>query len=267
MALSLKLQSWLKASLIVLTVALLFFLFQKTGVVEKISPKNLKITFGIAFLTGVVASFSTCLALIGSVVIAFNEKYSSRGENFYQAALRPNLMFHFGRLGTFFLLGGLLGLVGKQISINANFAGFLTIAVSTVMVWLGLNILGFLPSISTVGIKMPSAFSKHWLNLEKSKNKAMPLALGSLNFFSSLRIYPKHANIRSCFRKFSFRRNKPASFRPRNPANSFSNGHNYFANKKNPFIPKSSRHFNPAVCFFEYKIRASDYQHKNPLFP
>lgn len=183
MSLSSKLQSWLKASLIVLIFALLFFLFQKTGLIEKISPKNLKITFGIAFITGVVASFSTCLALIGSVIIAFNEKYKTATKGFLQTSLQPNLLFHFGRLGSFLLFGGLLGLIGKQININNNFTGFLTIIVSAVMIWLGLNILGLLPSISTIGVRMPSAFAKYWLKFEKLENRAAPLALGALTFF------------------------------------------------------------------------------------
>lgn len=178
-----KTQPRLRAILVVFAFLFLFFLFQKTGLVEKISPKNFKITLGIAFLTGIVASFSTCLALIGSVVIAFNEKYAEGSQNFYQTSLRPNLLFHFGRLGTFFLLGGLLGIIGKQININNNFTGFLTIAVSAIMIWLSLNILGFLPSISVIGIRMPSAFAKYWLKLEKSKNGVMPLALGGLTFF------------------------------------------------------------------------------------
>lgn len=183
MALSSKLLSWLKAFLIFLAAGLLFFLFQKTGWLGMILPPNRQITLTVAFLTGFAASLSTCLALIGSVVIAFNEKYSASNSGFYRLSLRPNLLFHFGRFGSFFIFGSLLGLIGKQINFNNNLTGLFTIAISIIMAWLGLNILGILPPISSIGIKIPPTFLKYWLKLEKSKNKAMPLVLGGLTFF------------------------------------------------------------------------------------
>lgn len=51
------------------------------------------------------------------------------------------------------------------------------------MGWLGLNILGVLPSISNLGIKMPKKLSGSWSTLKNSNHKAAPLLLGGLTFF------------------------------------------------------------------------------------
>lgn len=175
--------SWVKAILIVAVLLFLFKIFQNTGVLNKIDFNGSKITFGVSFLIGLVASISSCLAVVGAVIIAFGEKYKSEGKNFYENAVRPNLFFHIGRLGTFFILGGLLGLIGGKINISGNFISTFTIIVAIIMAWLGLNILGLLPSISNSGIGMPKGLTKNWNNLKKSEHKMAPFLLGGLSFF------------------------------------------------------------------------------------
>ena len=55
--------------------------------------------------------------------------------------------------------------------------------IAVVMVWLGLNILGILPSISVLGIQPPKFFRKYWYGLESSSHQAAPFLLGGLTFF------------------------------------------------------------------------------------
>lgn len=173
---------WLKAVLIVIGLLVLFRVFQNTGIVDRVNLGSGNISYGVSFLIGMVASISSCLAVVGAVIIAFGEKYKASGKGFFASAVKPNLFFHVGRLATFFVLGGLLGLIGGEISVSGNAVVILTILVSVVMVWLGLNILGFVPSMTKFGIGMPKGLTKHWEYLRESEHKAAPFLLGGLSF-------------------------------------------------------------------------------------
>lgn len=176
-------QEWLKAGLIVIAILFVFRFFQASGFANGISASNKSISYGVAFLVGLVASVSSCLAVVGAVVIAFSENYLSEKKSFFESAVRPNLFFHIGRLGTFFVLGGLLGSVGGELNISGNFVSIYTIVIALVMAWLGLNIIGLVPSLSAVGIRMPKKFSARWEDLKRSEHKAAPFVLGGLTFF------------------------------------------------------------------------------------
>lgn len=174
---------WLNAGLVVLVVLFLFRIFQSTGLLDAINIKNTTVSYGVAILIGLVASVSSCLAVVGAVVIAFSEKYQSERNSFYESAIRPNIFFHMGRLGTFFALGGILGAVGGELNISGNFVSIYTIVIAVIMGWLGLNILGLLPSFSNFGPRMPKIFGTQWEKLKNSEHKAAPFILGGLTFF------------------------------------------------------------------------------------
>jgi uncharacterized protein len=174
---------WIKSIVIVAVILFLFRIFQSSGIVDGINLKSSNVTFGIAILIGLVASVSSCLAVVGAVIIAFGEKYQTGAKSFYAGAIKPNLYFHIGRLTTFFVLGGLLGLIGGEVNISGNFISVFTIIVALVMGWLGLNILGFVPSIANSGIRMPKGLTGKWDNLKRSEHQAAPFILGGLSFF------------------------------------------------------------------------------------
>jgi uncharacterized protein len=174
---------WLKALAIVFVILFFYRAFQSIGFIKNITIGRSPINLGISFLIGIVASVSSCLAVVGAVVIAFSEKYRSSGDNFYQNAVRPNLLFHAGRLATFFILGGLLGSVGGEINLSGNIVSIFMLTLAAVMAWLGLNILGILPSPSMFGFKMPQSISKQWDKLKISEHRLAPFALGGLTFF------------------------------------------------------------------------------------
>ncbi len=174
---------WIKAVAIVAVIFFLFRFFQMTGVLDNVNLQSENMTFGVAFLVGLVASVSSCLAVVGAVIIAFGEKYRSGEKGFFASSVKPNILFHLGRLATFFVLGGLLGLIGGELNISGNFVSVFNITIAVVMGWLGLNILGLAPSISNLGIRMPKGLTKNWSDLKASEHKAAPFLLGGLSFF------------------------------------------------------------------------------------
>jgi len=114
----------------------LFFLLQKSGILNlgiggKITPVT-------SFIIGLIASVSSCLAIVGGLVLSLSAKMSQDSKN----DTKPFLLFHMGRLVSFAILGGVLGLVGSAIGINFIFTSLLGIFASLVMLILGLNLVG-----------------------------------------------------------------------------------------------------------------------------
>jgi len=173
---------WLYALLVVFCLYIVYKYLSWIGVFDWISVDPSDVTFGAALLIGVVASLSSCLAVVGAVVISFGAKYKSRG-TYFQTNVKPHLLFHVGRLATFFVLGGVLGVVGGWMTISNTLMGWFTLAIALVLVWLGLNILGVVPSLSRVGIRMPRKAMGVWNRLKNSEHKMAPVLLGAFTFF------------------------------------------------------------------------------------
>lgn len=126
-----------KALPIGLAFLILFFILQKSGVL------NLGIGGGTtpttSFIIGLIASVSSCLAIVGGLVLSLS---ASVAEVDGTSSKKIFILFHGGRLVGFALLGGMLGLVGKAIGISFIFSALLGIMASVVMIMLGLNLVG-----------------------------------------------------------------------------------------------------------------------------
>lgn len=175
-------EQWFYAVLIVFCLYWVFRYFQWIGIFDWIEIDPQDVGFGAAFLVGIVASLSTCLAVVGAVIISFGAKYQSMGTKF-ERNIKPHVLFHVGRIGGFFILGGLLGSIGNFFDLSITVMGWFTIIIAFVLVWLGLNILGILPSITSVGLHMPKGTMKYWNTLKKSEHAMAPVLLGVFTFF------------------------------------------------------------------------------------
>lgn len=174
---------WAKALFVVLFAVILYRAVQASGWLGSVNIQTAAMTSGVAFLVGLVASVSSCLAVVGGVVVAFSEKVKSGEKNFFEGAVRPNVYFHIGRLLSFFFLGGLLGAIGGKINLSGSFVSAYSMIIAIVMAWLGLNILGILPSISSLGLQPPKFFRKFFYRLQESGSQAAPFLLGGFTFF------------------------------------------------------------------------------------
>jgi uncharacterized protein len=125
-----------KAIPIGLALLVLFFILQKSGIL------NLGIggqtTPATSFIIGLIASVSSCLAIVGGLVLSLSAKISQDNVS----DTKTFLLFHAGRLVSFAVLGGVLGLIGNAIGINFTFTAILGILASLVMLLLGLNLVG-----------------------------------------------------------------------------------------------------------------------------
>lgn len=175
-------QQWFYAFLVLIGIYVVFRYLKWIGVMRLLEIDTSKVSFGIAFVVGIVASMSTCLAIVGAVVMSFASKYKTQG-SFYKASVKPHLIFHVGRLATFFVLGGILGMIGGWFSISLRVTAIMTVVLAIILAWLGLNIVGLFPSLSSVGIRMPRGIMKIWNRLKESEHKLAPVLLGGITFF------------------------------------------------------------------------------------
>lgn len=174
---------WVTAIGIVAIMILLYRMIQSTGLIDAISPSSTDITFGVALLIGIVASLSSCMATIGGVVVAFAQRYAKKEKASFLTTARPHIAFHIGRIVSFFVLGAALGAIGGTIHISVPMIAAFNIAIAVIMAWLGLNILGVVPSIARMGIRTPDGVAKFWHTLSGSEHPATPFAMGGLSFF------------------------------------------------------------------------------------
>ena len=134
----------------------LFFLLQKSGILNLSFGST--ITPTTSFIIGIVASLSSCLAVVGGLILSLSAKIAEddNGKN-----KKPLILFHVGRLFSFAVLGGVLGLLGKEIGISFIFSTILGLFASVVMLLLGINLLGILKkNIITLPSNIFSFFRK-----------------------------------------------------------------------------------------------------------
>ena len=161
-----------KAIPIGLSFLVLFFLLQKSGILNiGIGGQTTPTT---SFIIGLIASVSSCLAIVGGLVLSLSAKISQ--DNLSDT--KTFLLFHTGRLVSFAILGGLLGIVGDAIGINFTFTAILGIIASLVMLLLGLNLVGVFKKHK---ITLPSGIFNFFRKIEHKT--FTPLVVGFGTFF------------------------------------------------------------------------------------
>lgn len=131
----------------------------------------------LALLVGLMAGVSTCLALVGGLVLGVATNYSKDHPNATRLQkIKPHLIFNLGRIFGFFVLGGILGLLGSTFKLSPLFNGIMIIIVGLVIFFLGLKLLNIFPALNDIDISLPKKFGRG----PKTKNA---LILGALTFF------------------------------------------------------------------------------------
>lgn len=153
-----------------------FVLLQKLGVVNLASANTVGVS--TAFVIGVVASLSTCMAVVGGLVLSISANYAKG-----KSRAMPQILFHLGRLVTFFVLGGAIGALGAsfQLGIWGNFT--LGLLVGLIMIMLGFNLLDIFGFSSKLLPTLPTFISKPIFKLKNSRGPLVPIVLGAATFF------------------------------------------------------------------------------------
>lgn len=177
-----KKESFLGAVLVAFIIIALFFFLQKTGIMEMADFSSQYSLFMVFFL-GIVASVSSCMALIGGLILSlskqWNKAYSET--NSFSKKLQPYVLFNFGRLVSYGLFGAVLGGLGNVFNISLGFTSFLVFIVSLLMIFFSLKMLGFeFPDF--LKFKKGEFFRK-FTTSERSSVKSHACFLGASTFF------------------------------------------------------------------------------------
>ncbi len=161
---------------ITLGFAVLFVLLQKLGIVNLVGGGN--VTYGTAFVIGIIASLSTCMAVVGGLVLSMSATFAKEGDK-----IRPQLMFHGGRLVAFFILGGVIGVIGSAFTLNTSATFVLSLIIGVVMLILGINLLDTFHWAKKFQPSMPKFIAKHAHGISKFNHTLTPLLVGIATFF------------------------------------------------------------------------------------
>ena len=161
-----------KAVPIGLAFIILFFILQKSGILN--FGIGGELTPATSFIIGLIASVSSCLAIVGGLVLSLSAKISQDNVS----DTKTFLLFHTGRLVNFAVVGGVLGLVGSAIGINFIFTAILGILASVVMLLLGLNLVGVFAKNK---IALPGGIFNFFRKIEHKT--LTPLIVGFATFF------------------------------------------------------------------------------------
>lgn len=140
----------------------------------------------VALLVGLVAGVSTCMALVGGLVLSLSARHAElHPEATSFQKFRPHIFFNIGRIVGYAVLGGLIGLIGAVFSPSANILGFLTLFVGGVMVFFGLKLIEIFPVLKDKSITLPSGIARIF-GLNKEVTQYSPkssMVMGALTFF------------------------------------------------------------------------------------
>ncbi|MFA5948128.1 MAG: sulfite exporter TauE/SafE family protein [Candidatus Gracilibacteria bacterium] len=177
-------EDYIEIILLSLGIGILFFLITQFNVSKFFPDTSGSVNILMALVIGFVASISTCLALVGGIVIGFSEMYqiSPDAKHPILSRLYPHLYFHAGRIIGFILLGGFLGLLGEKINLSISSTGIFTIVIALIMLYIGLSVLNIVPNITRLGFHLPK-FLSFGLSKYNKKGHFAPIALGVFTFF------------------------------------------------------------------------------------
>lgn len=140
----------------------------------------------VVLLVGVAAGLSTCMALVGGLVLGVSASFAAQHPELRTARkLRPHLAFNTGRVLGFAGLGALMGVLGSAVTLSGRMVAVLMIAASLVMGAVGLRLTAVSPRLSGGGLALPARLST-LLRLDRARDHysdRTALLLGAGSFF------------------------------------------------------------------------------------
>lgn len=141
----------------------------------------------VVLLIGLTAGVSTCMALVGGLVLGASARFAEKHpEATSLQKFKPHLFFNLGRIISFFVLGGVIALVGSVFQLSTSVLGILTVAVGGVMLLLGTQLVDISPKLNRIKFMLPKSIAKALgINQRKEQEYSHKGAFvsGALTFF------------------------------------------------------------------------------------
>lgn len=167
---------------------LAYFIMRELGIFNiNFGASNNFSSLPVVLLVGLTAGISTCMALVGGLVLGVAGRFVQ--DNPQAGAIEkfvPHIFFNLGRIVSFFILGGVIGLIGSAFQLSTTITGGLIVLVGLSMILLGLQLTNVFPRLSTLSLTLPKGISKA-LGISKNNDDSYShknaLLMGALTFF------------------------------------------------------------------------------------
>lgn len=135
--------------------------------------------YGMLFIIGLLTSLH-CVAMCGGINLSQCVPQDTAVSNNRKstAILAPSLLYNFGRVISYTVIGGIVGGIGSVISFSGTMKGIVQLAAGVFMVIMGLNMLDIFPWLRRLNLRMPKIFAK---KINEQKRSKSPLYVGLLN--------------------------------------------------------------------------------------
>jgi sulfite exporter TauE/SafE/copper chaperone CopZ len=140
----------LEAAILAMIIGFVYFFAWELKLIPSFSGSS-TLTWGTAFILGLIASASTCMATSGALFLATVGKVKEKAY-----PLIPALSFNAGRVLSYTFFGFILGHIGNAVYAIPTAGPFLTLFVAFAMVLVGMDML----KIVSVTAFVPQSFTK-----------------------------------------------------------------------------------------------------------
>lgn len=142
------------------------------------------IGFAAAFMIGLVAGSSSCVAVSGGLMLSMIGKYRAKVGSSVHGRFIPIASFIGGRVVAYAVLGGAIALIGRTLMPSPLATGVITIVAAVVMLIMGLDMLHLAPAWLLALIpRSPKRLAHRVVDAEESGRISLPALLGAATFF------------------------------------------------------------------------------------
>lgn len=158
-----------------LLVLLIGKILSEVGVLKPTVALETSLTIGAAFLLGLLAASSSCVAVSGGLLLSIVGRVRQ---------WRPVLLFVAGRIAAYTFFGAMIGLIGSALLLPPAVMGLLTVLAALIMLIMGLDSLRLLPvRVKSLLPRPPKMISKAVFGWQQKNHFFTPLMLGGSTFF------------------------------------------------------------------------------------
>lgn len=160
-----------------------FIILSKSGLSALISV-NSTTALPMFLVFGLLAGLSSCAALVGGIILSMSKQWSSIYSKDDPSAtkLQPHILFNLGRLVSYGLLGGVLGMIGGVLQVSVSFTVIVIIVISVLMFFLALQMLG-VKQFQKFQLAAPKFLTRYSVDEKNFSGRYMPFTMGALTFF------------------------------------------------------------------------------------
>mgnify|MGYP003393874439 CR=1 FL=1 len=174
---------YLQIGWIFLIIVALYYILKQFDFLPNISISQ-HMSYGLIFLIGLFAAVSSCIAVVGGLLLALAGKYNESHPDLTGIQkFKPHIYFNVGRIVGYTAFGAAVGALGSVLTLSPRANGYLMILVSVVMLMLGFQLLHLFPGLRRFSPKMPKFLSHKIHDLSTKESKGAPFVLGASTFF------------------------------------------------------------------------------------